>query len=76
MSCYLCGLPETKLCDGLLADRLINPQSGTCDRPMCDHHAKTVSTMFVCRRGKKGKSAIITRDLCPDCLAIYQSRKS
>ncbi|MCA6572125.1 MAG: hypothetical protein IM535_05085 [Pseudanabaena sp. M38BS1SP1A06MG] len=75
MTCYLCSLPETKLCDGLLADRLINPQSGTCDRPMCDRHAKTVGTTYVCRRGK-GKSSVITRDLCIDCLAIYQGKQS
>ena len=75
MSCYVCGLPETKLCDGVLSEKLINPLNGTCDRPMCDRHAETVKTTFVCRRGK-GKSTIITRDLCADCLAVYQSRRS
>lgn len=75
MSCFVCGMPETKLCDGILADRLIDPKSGTCDRPMCDRHAKTVEAVYVCRRGK-GKSTVMTRDLCTDCLAVYQSRKS
>lgn len=73
MSCFVCGMPETKLCDGILADRLIDPKSGTCDRPMCDRHAHNVGTTYVCRRGK-GKPTVI--NLCTDCLAVYQSRKS
>lgn len=75
MNCYICGMPATKLCDGVLSEKLINPLTGSCDRPMCDLHAKTVGTTYVCRRGK-GKPTIITRDLCADCLAVYQSRKS
>jgi hypothetical protein len=48
-------MPETKLCDGILSEKLINPQFGSCG---------------------KGKPTVITKDLCADCLAVYQSRKS
>lgn len=75
MSCYICGMPETKLCDGILEKKLINSLTGACDRQMCDSHAKTVGTTFVCRRGK-GKPTVITRDLCADCLSFYESKKS
>lgn len=75
MTCYLCNLLETKLCDGLLADRLINPDLRTCDRPMCDRHANTVKTTFVCRRGNRGKSNVATHDLCADCLAKYKKKE-
>jgi hypothetical protein len=75
MSCYVCGMSETKLCDGILSERFINPQFGSCDRPMCDRHAETVGTTYLCHRGK-GKPTVITRDLCAVCLAVYQSKKS
>ena len=71
MTCYICQSPETKLCDGVLLEKLINPITGSCDRPMCDLHAKTVATTYICRRGK-GKSTVVTKDLCANCLAVYQ----
>ena len=74
MTCYICQSPETKLCDGVLLEKLINPLTGSCDRPMCDHHVQNVKTTYVCLRGK-GKPTVITKDLCADCLAVYQSRK-
>lgn len=72
MTCYVCQSPETKLCDGaLLRYKVLY----SCDRPMCDLHAETVAATYICRRGK-GKSTIMTKDLCADCLAVYQSKKS
>ena len=76
MTCYICQSPETKLCDGVLLEKLINSLTGSCDRPMCNLHAETVKVTYICQRGKKGKSTVITKDLCTDCLAVYQSKKS
>jgi hypothetical protein len=73
MICYACKKPASKLCDGELSQRLINPRSGCCDRPMCDHHSKNISTTYVCRRGH-GKPMVITKDLCADCLAGHENK--
>lgn len=46
--CRWCACTHSKLCDGKRADG----KRGTCNAPMCVHHAVSVGA---------------DRDLCPDC---------
>lgn len=63
-SCYKCGSPRTKLCDGKVI-----PENSNCDRPMCNHCAHLVGEGIACIRGKdfRQRSQHFTVDYCDEC---------
>ncbi len=64
-SCFYCGKPATKLCDG-------RTETGTCDRPMCQNCVAHQGLFIACGirgKNKKRRSHADTVDYCRDCAA-------
>ena len=59
--CHYCDKPSKKLCDCIVS---FDPLK-TCDRHLCDDHAKREGSVVACRRGHGGCD-YDTVDKCPE----------